>query len=301
MLVVQQHESEIMAPLHRASIWGGLVLLLSVVLIVVTTFVATRHLVDRIAVANEERDRMSRDLLRSAKLASLGELSTGLAHEINNPLAIIGTEMTNIRDIESMRDGEDPCRDEILESVERCSRQVTRCSAITSKMLQFGREGVSLRQPTDIGPKLVEITELMRKQAQVRNVDLDLVVEPDLPAVDLDPTELQQVIVNLINNSLYAIDGGGLIVIRASVEGDEVVVSVHDTGSGIAPEDLDRVFQPFFSTKPVGKGTGLGLSVCFGIVRGWGGTIEAGSRPGEGTTMTIRLPLRGAATSEVRA
>ena len=108
--------------------------------------------------------------------------------------------------------------------------------------------------------------------------------------VKLDPTELQQVVVNLINNGVYAISGSGEIEVAASQKGREVLVSVRDTGSGIAHEDIERIFLPFFSTKPVGKGTGLGLSVCYGIVQGWGGVIEAESERGIGTTITIRLP-----------
>jgi two-component system NtrC family sensor kinase len=306
MLVVQQDEAEIMAPLNRALTLGAFVILLSVVLLSATTFAATRHLTGRIERANREAEQLSRDLLRSSKLASLGELSTGLAHEINNPLAIITTELTNISDLVSLQDPRSPDRDEVLESVARCNRQVVRCSAITTKMLQFGRQSGSAIRPTDVGPRLGEIVDLMRKQAAVRNVDLRLAVEPGLPEVSIDATELQQVIVNMINNSLYAIEGKGDVEVAARRQGAEVLVTVRDTGRGIAPGDIERIFQPFFTTKPVGRGTGLGLSVCYGIVKGWGGTLEAESTVGRGTTMTIRLPAPGgdpgkAARQEVTA
>jgi two-component system NtrC family sensor kinase len=175
--------------------------------------------------------------------------------------------------------------------VKRCKRQVQRCGGITAKMLQFGRKSEVKLEPTDVAPRLEEIVRLMHKQAEVRNIELRLDVEKGLPRVMLDPTELEQVIVNLVNNSLYATRGGGCICVSARKNGHEVLMKVTDDGCGIVPEDLERVFQPFFTTKPPGKGTGLGLSVCYGIVRTWGGKMTAESRPTEGTEITIRLPV----------
>jgi len=167
---------------------------------------------------------------------------------------------------------------------------VDRCSSITSKMLQFGRKSESRIRPTDVVPLLEDIAGLMRQQAAVRNIDLRLELEPDLPRVKLDGTELQQVLVNLINNAMFAIGERGAVTITARQVGGEVELAVEDDGGGIGPGDLEHIFQPFFTTKPVGQGTGLGLSVCHGIVQSWGGTIHASSGPGAGTRMTIRLP-----------
>jgi two-component system NtrC family sensor kinase len=298
MLVVQQDEAEIQAPVRRALILGVLVVMVAVALVVVTTFLATWHLTSRIDRANAQRDALSRDLIRSAKLASLGEMATGLAHEINNPLAIIGAEQTNIGDLVGDLAADTPGREEILQSAKRCKRQVQRCGGITAKMLQFGRKSEVRLEPTDVAPRLEEIVHLMRKQAEVRNVELGLDVEPDLPRVMLDPTELEQVMVNLVNNSLYATRGGGRVLVSALRNGHEVLIKVADDGCGIAREDLERIFQPFFTTKPPGKGTGLGLSVCYGIVRTWGGGMEADSRPGRGTAITVRLPIPSRNTQE---
>ncbi len=290
LLVVQQDEAEIQAPVRQALTWGLLLLGLAVALIVVTTVLATGYLTNQIDRANAERERLAGDLLRSAKLASLGEMSTGLAHEINNPLAIISAEQTNLSDLLRELPPAAPARGEMLEAVARCQRQITRCSGITAKMLQFGRAGEARSELTPIGPRLQEIVQLLHKQAEVRNVALELDVAPDLPRLLLDPTELQQVLVNLINNSLYALDGGGRILISAKRAGDQVQVAVKDNGTGIAPADLERIFQPFFTTKPVGQGTGMGLAVCYGIVQRWGGTITAASELGSGTVMTLHLP-----------
>ena len=291
VLVVQQDAREVRAPVTRAFTSGALVVLLSVVLMVFTTFVATWHLSNRIDRANAQREEMFRAFMRSARLASVGELATGLAHEINNPLAIISAEETNISDTVRAQEGHVPERDEVLESVERIKRQVRRCANITTKMLQFGRKGETSPEKTDIGPRLQETVDLLRRQAGVRNVEMTLEIEEDLPWILVDPVELEQVLVNLINNSFHALPEGGRIRIIARRFNGEVHLEVRDNGSGIPPEVADRIFEPFFTTKPVGQGTGLGLSVCYGIVHSWGGRIEVESEPGRGTTMRIRFLL----------
>lgn len=294
MLVVQQDISEIVAPLNRALAWVGLVVVLGVVLVLVTTTLATRHLTGEIERAEAKRDELSRDLMRSAKLASLGEMASGLAHEINNPLAIMSAEQTNISDLVDRLDSGHPDRDELIASVATCNRQVQRCGAITAKMLQFGRQTDSRPVSIDVAKAVDEVIQLMTKQAQIRNVLLEHNNESPLPEAMIDPTELQQVLVNLINNALYATRKGAQIIVNTRVDGNEIHMEVRDTGAGIEPKVLERIFQPFFTTKPVGQGTGLGLSVCFGIVRSWGGRIDAHSKVGKGTVISIRIPVDAA-------
>jgi len=291
MLVVQQEEAEIQSPVRKAFITGVIMLMIAVMLVIATTFMATRHLVRQIDKANAQRDALSRDLLRSAKLASLGEMASGLAHEINNPLAIISAENTNISDMMEELPPDSPNMDEMRVSINRSRRQVERCAGITSKMLQFSRKNEAGCMPTDIIPGLREITGMMKKQAGIRNVELDLYADEHIPPVLVDPIELEQVMVNLINNAFYALNGGGCIGIFARDGKDEVLISVRDNGCGIDPGDLENIFHPFFTTKPPGEGTGLGLAVCYGIVNNWGGEIEALSEPGKGTDILIHLPL----------
>jgi two-component system NtrC family sensor kinase len=292
MLVVQQSKQEITEPVRRATTVGILVVLIAVGLVVVTIFLATWHLTDKIDRAIEQRNALSQDLMRSAKLASLGEFSAGLAHEINNPLAIISAEQTNLADQIGDLDAGRETKGSLLGSVVRCKKQLERCARITAKMLQFGRKAEPNLRVTDIEPLLEESTRLMSKRAALRNIEIDLDIEKDLPRLELDTNELEQVLVNLIGNAMYAIDGkAGLITVSAQRSDDCVRVSVKDNGSGISPENLDHIFQPFFTTKPLGQGTGLGLSVCWGIVRGWGGSIEAQSDVGVGTEIIVRLPI----------
>jgi two-component system NtrC family sensor kinase len=295
LLVVQQPEREILAPVTRAVAVGAVLTGAALALVVLTIVVVTSRLTRRVERADRERDRMYADLLRSAKLASLGELATGLAHEINNPLATIAAEQTNLADLSDQVALPESVRQAFDRSIARCRHQVARCAAITAKMLQFGRPTDTALRPTAVEPVLREIAALLDRRTRASGVTLALAVAPDLPPARLDANELEQVLVNLVNNAIDATAVGGTIAVAAAREGDHLLLTVQDDGCGIAPEHLDRVFQPFFTTKPPGKGTGLGLSVVYGIVRGWGGTLQADSTPGQGTTMAVRIPLADAA------
>jgi two-component system NtrC family sensor kinase len=156
-------------------------------------------------------------------------------------------------------------------------------------MLQFGRQSGTVLRPASLGPLVGEIGDMLGRRVRAAGATLRAAVEPDLPPVWLDPDELEQVLVNLVNNAMDAVSAGGTITISAARDGDALQLAVSDDGCGMPPRDLARVFQPFFTTKPAGRGTGLGLSVVYGIVQGWGATVSAESAVGKGTTMTIRL------------
>jgi two-component system NtrC family sensor kinase len=289
-LAVQQDAEEVRAPVIRALAAGGAVAGVAFLLVVAATVLATRHLTRKIERANAHREEATRAFMRSAKLASVGELATGLAHEINNPLAIIAAEQTNISDLLPSATAEPALRDELVASAERIRRQVRRCASITRKMLEFGRKRDALPEPTDLAPRLLEIVSLLERQAAVRNVALRTQAGDGVPHVRLDPLELEQVLVNLITNSIQAMPAGGTIQVRTRAVPGQVWLEVEDDGEGMTPGVRERVFEPFFTTKPVGQGTGLGLSVCHGIVESWGGRLEVESAPGRGTTVRLLLP-----------
>ena len=290
-LAVLVDADRVRAPVRRALGVGLALLFVAVTLVVATTAGGTRILAREVERADRRRADMVQAFLRSSKLASVGELATGLAHEINNPLAIISAEQTNIADILGMSSEErEESLAELEESTSRIRRQVERCASITTKMLQFGRRDEPQRQPFALGPRLESVMALLERQAGVRNVRMEIYLPPDLPDVFADPIELEQVVVNLVTNSFHAMPDGGRVALRARMRGDRVVLEVFDTGHGMPPEVLERAFEPFFTTKPVGEGTGLGLSVCHGIVQSWGGSIEAESAVGEGTTVRVVLP-----------
>jgi two-component system NtrC family sensor kinase len=300
LLVAQQDANAVRAPVNKAIAAGAVIVLIAIVLITVTTFAATRHLTNQIDKANARREEMFKAFMRSAKLASIGELATGLAHEINNPLAIISADQTNICDIISDMDADLEGLQKIDESLQRCKRQVERCKNITTKMLQFGRKRETEIEPTDLAKSLQEIVNLMDRQAKVRDVELTLEAENHLPSLLIDAIELEQVIVNLITNSFQALPAGGHIKLVARLDGNEMIIEVVDNGCGIEAEALERIFEPFYTTKPVGEGTGLGLSVCYGIVQSWGGKIEAESEPNQGTTIRIRVPVIGFSSKDTK-
>lgn len=291
LLVVQQPESEILTPVTRAVGNGALIALLALLLVFVATLYVTSRLIHQIEVADRQRDLMYGDVIRSARLASLGEMASGLAHEINNPLAIMSAEHTNVDDQLADALLTDPVRTMLNQSLTRLRRQVERCRDITSKMLQFGRGAETSLGATDVAPVLREVVGLLRRRADEKEVALRTEGAQAVPPARLDANELEQVLLNLVNNALDATRPGGVVRLSATAADDEVLIRVTDNGCGIPPEDLDRIFQPFFTTKPPGEGTGLGLAVAYGLVNGWGGRLEVESEVDGGTTVSILVPV----------
>jgi two-component system, NtrC family, sensor kinase len=290
LMVVQQPEREILTPVARAVGNGALIAIFALFLVFIATVVVTSRLIAQIGVADRQRDLMYRDVLRSARLASLGEMASGLAHEINNPLAIMRAEHTNLADGFSDLDLPEPAREAVEQSLQRCRRQVERCRDVTTKMLQFGQGAETRLGATDLAPALREVAGLLARTARDKDAAIETDAPADLPPAWLDGSELEQVLLNLVGNALDAVDRGGVVKLSAAREGDGLVVRVSDNGCGISADDVERIFQPFFTTKPPGQGTGLGLAVVYGLVSGWGATIEVDSAPGQGTTMSIHVP-----------
>ncbi len=290
LLVVQQEEAEFMASVREATVRGMAVFLLGVLMILAAAAFTTRYLLRIAEDAFREKEDIARQFMQASKLAAIGELATGLAHEINNPLAIILSEQTNIGDLLGEIAMDETHERELTESVSLVKKQVLRCRSITQKMLKFGRQGAIQAEIVHPDSHLEEIVRLLGKQAAVNNIDLRLEVLPDLPKIRIDSGEFEQVLTNLITNAMQAVRSDGTVLVRAVPARDAVHFSVEDTGAGISPELLDRIFTPFFTTKPVGLGTGLGLSVCYGIVTKWKGRIWAESEPGKGAVFHFTFP-----------
>jgi len=191
------------------------------------------------------------------------------------------------------------CRQEIQRALAQVRTQGVRCKDITHKLLSFARQTDS-RVTTVVLPELIEeVVSLSMQQARYAQIDFSLDIDADMPPIEASPTELQQVFLNLINNSIQAMEqDGGTLAISCHQTENEVLISVADTGPGIPEAYLSRIFDPFFTTKPVGKGSGLGLSICFGIIHQMGGTIEVESAVGHGTRFNIRLPLQPSQTTQ---
>ncbi len=220
----------------------------------------------------------------SERLAVVGQLAAGVAHELNNPLQGI-VAYSHLLLEKHAEDGRH------RSSLEKIVAQADRCIAIVRALLDFSRPTAPKKQSSDVNSLLTDCIELVEEQALFLNIAIDRDLEPTLPLVMVDPSQIQQVFVNLIINAAEAMDGDGRLEITTRHMDSEVEIEFTDSGPGINPEDLDRVFDPFFSTKEAGHGTGLGLAISYGIVREHGGRITAASEEVAGATFVVRLPI----------
>lgn len=252
---------------------------------------------------NEQRYRdlareLEQQLIVSDRLVSLGELAASIAHEFNNPLQII---MGFTEDLLTEEDPSDP-HYEALKIIEKEAR---RCKEVVRDLLDFAR-------PAGVDLKLVNIKDILRKSFDLllvhlekAKVESEIEIQPDLPQIYADPQQMEQVLINLLFNAVEAMPGGGTLTVRVTArrsrpgysQGDdlaalnEVIIALSDTGVGIEPDVLPNIFRPFFTTKKK-RGMGLGLSICERIMRAHGGRLEVESRPGQGTTFYLHLPLK---------
>jgi two-component system NtrC family sensor kinase len=237
-----------------------------------------------------------RKLLQNDRLASLGQLAASVAHEINNPVS--GVLNLSILLERLMRDGEFPVgrEAEFRKYLGQISSETARVGRIVSDLLAFSRRSKPQRLPADLNKLICSTLGLVGHKLKLINAETILDLQEDLPRVECDPSQIQQVILNLLLNGAQAMQGkgGGELRIRTRLLPDQesVELSVHDTGEGIAPENLSKIFDPFFTTKADGKGVGLGLAVLYGIVKAHDGEVEVASQRNEGTSFTVTLPLK---------
>lgn len=229
--------------------------------------------------------RTQQELLHKEKLASMGQLAAGVAHELNNPL---GTIMLFADALHRELPPDDPRRSDL----QMILKETNRAKKIVADLLNFARQQEVLAQDTDLHALLDQSVESVRHQPAFAGVDIVRDYDSRVRIIQADPAQLQQVFVNLLNNAAEAIEGPGTITITTRALNGQVEISIIDTGCGIPEEHIDKLFTPFFTTKPPGKGTGLGLSIVYGIVKMHRGQISVQSQVGKGTTFTITLPVR---------
>jgi signal transduction histidine kinase len=240
-------------------------------------------------------------MLQTGKMAAVGQLAAGVAHELNNPIVgILGYAQYALEKIR----GKDPSQleakdlENYIKYVGYIEQESQRCKVIIQNLLNFSRKGPVEMAPTDVNKVLESTFTFTTHQLQINNVRLNPQLAPGLPPIMGNAAQLQQVFTNLIINAQKAMDKGGVITVSSRLCGDPgdenaaVEASFTDTGCGIAPEHLAKIFDPFFMTRKVGEGTGLGLSLSHGIVKNHGGEIAVESTLGKGTTFTISLPLK---------
>jgi two-component system NtrC family sensor kinase len=293
LLVYQQHFADAFADLNKTFTITTIMMLLGPLCIIIMAITLSKIIVNRIARIDEEKQLMNAKVVETGKLATVGELAAGVAHEINNPVAIMVEEagwMGDLLEEEEIQNSKNLA--EFRRAIGQIQDQGRRCKEITQKLLSFARKTDGKVQDIEINEVLEELVALSAQRAKYALVKIQTHFQQNLPQLKLSLSELQQVFLNLINNALDAMETrGGSLTIESRLEKDLIVVEVTDTGMGIPEANLNRIFDPFFTTKPVGKGTGLGLSICYGIIDKMGGKIEVRSRAGQGAIFTVHLPV----------
>jgi two-component system, NtrC family, sensor kinase len=267
-------------------------LLVSILLIIISILGTATYLVDRIHKADQKRVQALHQVEYANKLTSIGRLASGVAHEINNPLAIINQKVGLIKDLFTMRPGY-AADERLMGLVDDVLESIIRCSSITRRLLDFSRHMESRIERVNIEAILRQILGFMEKEMERRRIRVTLDVTRDIPEFMGDRGNLQQIFLNLVNNAFAAMtDGGKLDITMARRQEDQVRVTVSDNGHGIPQEDIKRIFEPFFSTRDQHAGTGLGLSITYGMVTEMGGDIAVESQVGQGTRFTVTVPLK---------
>jgi len=264
---------------------------LSVVVILFVIFSVCTFMVNRMYQLDMNQRAAMRDVEQYNKLASIGRLAAGVAHEVNNPLAIINEKAGLIKDIFSFT--ETYSKDEkIIGLIDSVLASVERCGTITKRLLSFARHMDSVFEEVRMNAIIDDVLGFLKKEAEYRNIHVTVNFAENVPAFRSDRGKLQQIFLNLINNAFAAMDKGGKLVVDVKMANPATIrATVTDSGSGIARENLDKIFEPFFSTKTKTGGTGLGLSITYSLVKELGGDIQVDSTVGVGTVFTVMLPL----------
>jgi two-component system, NtrC family, sensor kinase len=292
ILIIVKNKNNLMKEWNwtRLQLIGFLIISVSVILVVILG--TATYLVEQAYLADQRRVAMLHNVEYANKLASIGRLAAGVAHEINNPLAIINEKAGLIKDIFSFKPTNQP-EPRLIGLVDSIINSVERCATITRRLLRFARHLEVSIQTIHLEELVREVLGFVGKEAEYRSIEVLVEVQDEIPAFESDRGKLQQVFLNITNNALAAVKDGGRLAITLRRENEEMVsISFSDNGHGIPADDLKRVFEPFFTTKASKGGTGLGLSITYGLVQELGGTIQVESTIGQGTRFTVTLPLK---------
>ena len=292
LLVVSQGGADQMGGLIQTRETEVAIILLGCLAIAFATVFTTRTIVSRLETADRGLNELNAQLLQRDKMAALGKMAAGIAHEINNPLAVIGEKAGWMRDLLEEEEFQNSANlREYLSSLEKIENHVERARKITHNMLGFARRMEPHSDDVDVNDVVIQTLELLQNHARINNIEIRQDLEPDLPIIASDQSQLQQVFLNLFNNAIDAIAKDGTIRCITRRDKEEIQVTIADDGPGIAPEHRRRVFDPFFTTKEPGKGTGLGLSISYQIIEKMGGRITLQDALPHGTEVAVHLPI----------
>jgi two-component system NtrC family sensor kinase len=301
ILMIVKQKDELMMTWYKTRTELILFLMVSITVILLVILGVSTYLVDRIFVADQRRVMTLHHVEYSNKMASLGRLAAGVAHEINNPLAIINEKAGLIMDLFTIKK-EYTIDPKLMRLVNSVLSSVERCATITRRLLNFSRHIDVSIGAMNLKEVIQDVLGFLGKEAEYRSIAVSVKVRDDVPQVVSDRGRLQEILLNLINNAFAALsDGGRLDIVAGREDKDFISLTVTDNGCGISESDIKRVFEPFFSTKSKKGGTGLGLSITYGLVQEIGGNIRVESEEGKGTSFTIRLPLKMERKGESKA
>lgn len=294
VLVISEDPQEEMALLFRAHYIEAVILAFGVFLVIIGTVLTTRVMTRRLKEVEKEKSKSEDLIIQSSKMAALGKMAAGIAHEINNPLQIIGDQAGWMKDL---LDSEDMKQTENFEEFDQCikkiERQVNRSREITHRLLRFGRRMETTQELVDINQILMETLTFLENEAHFRDIQIQTNYDDNLPKISTDPNQLQQVFLNIIDNAIDAVGQSGQIRVETFTDKQnhkQIMVKISDNGPGISRELISKIFDPFFTTKRPDEGTGLGLSISYGIMEKLGGHIAVESEEGKGTTFIISVP-----------
>jgi len=292
LLIISQGASEEISSLFATRNAEIVIMVFGFLAIILTTVFTTRITVNRLKQADTRMNELNAQLVQSDKLAALGKMSMGIAHEINNPLAVIIQKTGWMEDLILEEDLQKSKNiEEFKASIRSIEDHVERARKVVHNMLGYARKMEPHLEEVDVNKTLEQTIALLENYARINNIEIKTTFSPDLPIIASDQAQLQQVLMNLISNSIDAIGKEGLIDIRTMRLGSMINIRVKDNGPGIPEDQQKKIFDPFFTTKETGKGTGLGLWVSYNIIEKMGGTITLKSRPGKGSSFVVQIPI----------
>jgi two-component system NtrC family sensor kinase len=295
LLVIEEDMRGELQPLFKtqAATWGFMGG--GVAVIIFGTLLITRMIVRQQERVNQQQAQLNEELVQSSKMAALGKMAAGVAHEVNNPLAVIREKAGWMRDLLEEEDvRSSPNFQEFEDAVEKIEQHVERAGNVVHRMLGFARRMEPVCNDIQLNEILRQTATFLDNEMRFRNIELVWDLDRNLPTVQSDAAQIQQVILNLVDNAIDAIDRNGRITISTGFDAgnDTVRIGIRDNGPGMDKDVQRQVFDPFFTTKKVGDGTGLGLSISYTIISKLGGSMRFDSEIGQGTEFTIILPVK---------
>ncbi|MBC2710691.1 MAG: two-component sensor histidine kinase [Desulfosarcina sp.] len=292
LLVISQIAGQEAGWLSRVRNTATLIIVTGCLLIIIAIVLISNTLVRHLEETDLQMNELNAQLIQQDKLAALGKMAAGIAHEINNPLAVIGEKAGWMEDLlseEEFKTSEN--YKEFATSISKIEEHVDRARKITHNMLGFARRMEPRLDDVDVNRVLEQTIDILSNHANINDIDIRKKFAGQLPVIASDQSQLQQVFMNLINNSIDAIGSDGMIEIETALDKDHITASIKDDGPGMPESIKKKIFDPFFTTKDTGKGTGLGLSISYSIVEKLGGRITVEGSQGKGTTFVVSLPV----------